>query len=334
MIKNGTIGIYKITNQINNKCYIGQSINIERRFKEHKNTNRTSKYLHRAINKYGIDNFKFEIIETCSKEQLSDREKYWIKYYNSLKPYGYNLTDGGDGGNTFQYRTKEQMDKTRKKISQSTCGEKNGFYGKKHSYETKENLKKINTGKKMSEKTKNKISTTLKNHPVDDLTKEKISNATKKQWDDINFRELMKNVHKGNQYTLGNKWNVGRIDVYHKDTHVHKRILPNSLDQYIKEGYVKGIPPENKRYNPTIRFCTEDKPVGVSFSKTQKKWMAYINFQKKRYGTKLFDKKEDAIQHRIYLENMFLNFIGFNIDLSKIDVQKSLSTGQVVLWCD
>lgn len=90
------IGIYKITNLINNKVYIGQSNNIERRFKEHQYKGESSGIsLDVAIQKYGKDMFSYEIIEECSLEQLNNRETYWIQYYNS-KETGYNCSDGGD----------------------------------------------------------------------------------------------------------------------------------------------------------------------------------------------------------------------------------------------
>lgn len=88
--------IYKITNIINNKVYIGQSNNPQKRWKEHirlgKN-NKNSK-LYSAINKYGVNNFIFEIIEENIKN-YNEREKYWIKYYNSIKN-GYNICIGGE----------------------------------------------------------------------------------------------------------------------------------------------------------------------------------------------------------------------------------------------
>ncbi len=97
-------GIYKIENKINNKIYIGQSIDIMHRWDQHKmdafNESLTQKYrsaLYSAIRKYGLQNFKFEIIEQCNKTDLNIREIYWIKYYNSNNPnFGYNLTSGGD----------------------------------------------------------------------------------------------------------------------------------------------------------------------------------------------------------------------------------------------
>lgn len=94
-------GIYKIQNKINGKCYIGQSINIYKRWQEHKsnsiNKNHEDSYypLYCAIRKYGIDNFDFSIIEECNQEELNNKEIYWVKYYNSFEN-GYNQTLGGN----------------------------------------------------------------------------------------------------------------------------------------------------------------------------------------------------------------------------------------------
>jgi len=91
-------GIYKITNNINNKVYIGQSINIEQRWKNHKHfeKERENYPLYKAFQKYGINNFSFEIIEECEPEELNEKEEYWINYYDSYDN-GYNQTSGGDG---------------------------------------------------------------------------------------------------------------------------------------------------------------------------------------------------------------------------------------------
>ena len=93
--KKYTCGIYKITNLINNKVYIGQSKQIEIRWQQHKTSNKNYA-LYSAFKKYGIDNFKFEIIEECFENLLNEREKYWINFYHSLAPNGYNMTLGGD----------------------------------------------------------------------------------------------------------------------------------------------------------------------------------------------------------------------------------------------
>lgn len=88
-------GIYKITNNITKESYIGQSINIKKRFAEHKKA-KDDYAIHRAIRKYGENNFSYEIIEECKKEELFEKEKYWIKYYNTYSN-GYNETEGGEG---------------------------------------------------------------------------------------------------------------------------------------------------------------------------------------------------------------------------------------------
>ena len=90
------IGIYKITNKINGKIYIGQSNNIERRFKEHKRLGEKSRIpVDLAISKEGKENFSFEVLEECQIEQLNEKETYWIQYFNSIE-YGYNCSIGGD----------------------------------------------------------------------------------------------------------------------------------------------------------------------------------------------------------------------------------------------
>ena len=90
-------GIYKIENLTNHKIYIGQSIEIEKRFVAHKNS-KDNFAIHQAIQKYGIENFSFEIIEECSKEELDDKECFWISHFNSLVPFGYNMIEGGSNG--------------------------------------------------------------------------------------------------------------------------------------------------------------------------------------------------------------------------------------------
>ena len=98
------IGIYKIENKVNGKVYIGQSINIRKRFIEHryrafddKDEKTYGLYLYSAMRKYGTRNFSFSIIEECEPDMLNEREIYWINFYKSnQKEYGYNLSDGGD----------------------------------------------------------------------------------------------------------------------------------------------------------------------------------------------------------------------------------------------
>ena len=91
--------IYKITNTLNGKVYIGQTIKtIQKRFTQHKNNSNKEHFsqivLYKAFNKYGIENFTCEEVEEVPNEELDEREKYWIEYYNSYFD-GYNSTLGG-----------------------------------------------------------------------------------------------------------------------------------------------------------------------------------------------------------------------------------------------
>lgn len=98
------IGIYKWTNIINNKSYIGKSVNIESRTSAHlirsqdKNSNEYNSIFHQALRKYGIENFTFTILKTCDQESLNYWEEYYIKELKTQVPNGYNVASGGQGG--------------------------------------------------------------------------------------------------------------------------------------------------------------------------------------------------------------------------------------------
>ena len=88
-------GIYRITNLKTNESYIGKSTNIKNRFKQHIRTaigldGMARTKIHSAMKEYGIDNFSFEVLEKCTKENYSEREKYWINFYET-NVYGYNI---------------------------------------------------------------------------------------------------------------------------------------------------------------------------------------------------------------------------------------------------
>lgn len=93
--------IYKITNKVNGKIYIGKTLKtIEGRWKDHVEDYQRPRFekrpLYSAMKKYGVENFSVEEVEECSSEILSEREIYWIDFYDSFRS-GYNATKGGDG---------------------------------------------------------------------------------------------------------------------------------------------------------------------------------------------------------------------------------------------
>jgi len=112
-------GIYKVTNTINNKCYIGKAKNIYKRFSAHKINSRlpkpdkrSSPLLYYALNKYGIDKFIFEIVEELelNEDILKERELYWMDYYNSYEDCcGYNLRRDSSTNMIVHPKTTEKM---------------------------------------------------------------------------------------------------------------------------------------------------------------------------------------------------------------------------------
>lgn len=108
--------IYKITNNITNKCYIGQTINFKKRISSHldlyknKDSKGAQRPMYKDMRKYGIDNFTFEVLEECKESCSNEREEYYIKKFNSVKK-GYNHEQSGK----HKFHTEE----TKKKISNS-----------------------------------------------------------------------------------------------------------------------------------------------------------------------------------------------------------------------
>lgn len=101
------IGIYGIFRKDAKEGYIGKSIKIESRFKEHKRATHNER-LRRNFNKYGISDFDFVVIEQCSESNLNNREIYWIDKYSKDGFDLYNATAGGDGGDTITMLSEER----------------------------------------------------------------------------------------------------------------------------------------------------------------------------------------------------------------------------------
>lgn len=155
--------IYKITNNLNGKIYIGQTIQtVEARFNDHcRNRKNKNSGIDAAIKKYGKENFSIETIcEAKTLEELNKLEKYYIKFYNSTNSeIGYNLCEGGNNTKGYHHteESKKKMSKSRMGIF---AGEKNPFYGKKHTLETRQRLREIKTGRKLTDEWKKHLSET------------------------------------------------------------------------------------------------------------------------------------------------------------------------------
>lgn len=191
-------GVYKITNIVNWKVYIGQSINLINRWKDHIHAlNRNDSnctLLQRAWNKYGQKSFSFEILELCAEEQLDEIEIKYIEIYDALNPdKGYNIEPGGNKNKHLSEETKQRLreshlgrrhtEEAKRKMSESRTGEGNGMYGRHHTEEAK---------KKMSEAKKGKPG-----HPCSDYAKERASQANLGKIVSEETRKKLSESHKG-----------------------------------------------------------------------------------------------------------------------------------------
>jgi group I intron endonuclease len=174
------IGIYCITNLVNNKKYIGQSINIRRRWKEHrvelKANTHCNNYLQNSWNKYGKNLFEFIILEECTEDKLNSFEEKWINYFNSLnKNFGYNLSKVAVykkyNKNSIRNVRKERIYGSKEEYLNSVSfknryfksgknnpmygvhkyGEDAPMYGKKHTEESKQKISKAFKGRFIGE---------------------------------------------------------------------------------------------------------------------------------------------------------------------------------------
>lgn len=195
------IGIYKITSPTN-KIYIGQSIDIDKRFNDYRLLHcKTQTKLYNSIKKYGHENHIFEIITTCEIDQLNELERYYQDCYNVISRQGLNcvLTKSSD-------RSGEISEETRKKLSIVNKGNKKGL-GFKHSEYAKLKISEAHKGNKYSlgikhseeqnlqkslrqkgiphkphsEESKLKMSESKKGKKHSDETKRKISESLKKK---------------------------------------------------------------------------------------------------------------------------------------------------------
>lgn len=174
--------IYKITNKLNGKCYIGQTVNFIKRWERHC-SNRDKTPVSMAIAKYGIENFSYHIEGEYTNEQtLNDAEDYFIEFYNCLAPNGYNRVTG-------QQKSRIWSEESLRKASESKRGNKNPRFGKTLSLETRKAISKANKGKPMSEITKAKLRTANLGKKASSIAKLNMSVAQKAKPRDVWFKK-------------------------------------------------------------------------------------------------------------------------------------------------
>lgn len=206
--------IYKITNLLNGKLYIGRTMrSVDRRWREHvKDAGsriRCISPLHRAINKYGESNFSVEILVQCLDSQAFDFwEKFYIENLNTLSPAGYNLTSGGDGLYGLSEETRQKISASstgrvfssehRRKIGESNKGKKK-FQGHTHSIESKLKIAEANRGREFSLEHRKNLSISHLGAVLSEQHKRKIGNACR------GFRHSAESIRKISEWRKGRK---------------------------------------------------------------------------------------------------------------------------------
>ena len=189
--------VYKITNTVNQKKYIGISINepTKGRIRQHL-SGRGNRYIANAVKKYGKDAFAYEILEAnVFDELLPDLEVAYIAKFNTVSPHGYNLTYGGEG---------PRSPETRQKISElmkSRTGDKNPCFGRKLSEDHRQKLLDSRKGKPNSETHNRKISEAHKGKTHSVETRRKLSEANRGKTLPVSTRQKISENLKGRKRT-------------------------------------------------------------------------------------------------------------------------------------
>lgn len=201
------IGVYSITNIVNNKIYIGSSVNLKsRKYNHFSNLSKgvhENKYLQDAYIKYSKDNFKWEVLEYVDYEEdkkvlksiVLSREQYWMDFFKSyIRDNGYNISPTAENclGVRHGALTRKRMSQASKgrKVSDETRAKKSetnkrlglkppSNKGKKHSKEHRDKISKAHIGKKISEETRLRMSQASKGRKLSEETKLKLSQANK-----------------------------------------------------------------------------------------------------------------------------------------------------------
>lgn len=258
--------IYKTTNTVNNKIYIGQ--HKSEKFDE--SYIGSGKSFSMAVKKYGKENFVCEIVEACeSRDSLNEREIYWISYYGSKDPsIGYNLADGGNYW---------------------SCGFHDGMLGKKQSDYQKECARRANTGKQVSEETRKKMSEASKlrtSYPAKNKGRVWVSDGVSQTIVDVeDAKRLEAEGFKLNSRVPKTEKEIQEIrDKYKNGTYVNKDgkdifISNSDLSYYESLGYSVGkskYPPErckNVSEAKKGKICITDGKKNYFISKDE--WYRY-----------------------------------------------------------
>ena len=325
--------VYVHTNKINGKKYVGITSRRPEDRWDYGCGYRGQTYFYRAIQKYGWDNFKHEVLLTNeTKEYTCAAEKCLIKAYASNNPkYGYNLSSGGEAGaagipwpeerrkalsdkfkgrklsdewrtNISKARTGTHMsEKARQKLSEQRKGELNNFYGKHHSEEAKQKIREANAGKSATDKQIESLKLGRGTTYWTDETYQKLSECNRgeksatSKLTEKDVINILTMLKGGCFYSdIQTKYSISDVEI-------------SRIKNKIRWGYLYDEFPNLYDF-PDIPKATKIKSnntlgvIGVSWLSSREKWQAHISYKGKQYNLGSFKNKEDAIRARLMAE--------------------------------
>ena len=240
--------IYKIQNKVNSKVYVGSTKNIQKRWNNHKSELRNNKHsnahLQSSFNKYGIDNFKFSVIEEVDETSgLIQREQH---YMDILEPE-YNIIPRADRSKLSK-ETKKKIGKANKNPSEETRQKMSRSHkGHEVSGKVKRKLSEINKGKKLSEEHKKKIGEAHKGKKLSAETKKKVSESRKGREHSRETRQKMSESHKGKKVSRETRDKLREINKGKEMSEEAKQKMSESTKGENHPNYGKELSEETKR---------------------------------------------------------------------------------------
>ena len=268
--------IYKTTNLINGKIYIGK-----RKGEFTTSYKGSGKYLKNALNKYGVENFSVEVIEYCETLDIqNEREKYWISYYQNLDTPMYNIAKGGDGGDTYCKLSKTDRDIMLRRKSEASRNnqiiyKENYANGHKKAWETRRKngndkmsieqrrkLSEAHKGYKPSKESIQKGIESRKGYKHSEETKRKISKSNKGKKRSVETRLKLSQSLKGKQ--------CGELNGFYGKTHTEK--TKELIGSYNKERFANRVWINNGEINKRVLLTELEKYKELGFKEGRIKW--------------------------------------------------------------
>lgn len=265
--------IYKTTNIVNNKIYVGKKTKSE----FDPSYKGSGKLLKLAFEKYGWENFKVEFLCPCfSLKELNAEERFLISYFNARDPkVGYNRAEGGDGGDTRNWLTDEEIELWKRHISEGITGENNPFYGKHHDLQAKARISEAMTSNwNDPDYQAHMHEVRLGNQNASDLIWGYKSGVNRRIHPSLVAEFQLKgwklgcspeSTEKKRQASLGRKNNLDKVRIHKGDQ--GRMVDKSALQKYLSSGWELGMSPTSvfkrkgqkappdRRYNLICRCC-------------------------------------------------------------------------------